>query len=433
MSEIAKITGGQFFEKFNDTVPRAIFRSFERTILARSLRVVETLPAELNYESSSEHSPARVTQNANKTTTLEWTIDELRFGEEWKTVFKVTGNKEGAFLINARPSKLSYADFRGKKIDRDLPNTSLKVLSMPRPPIAGFDFTPSNPSANDEVSFIDQSSAPGGAVASWLWDFGDGTTSNQASPTHKYAQDGVYTVTLTVTDADGLTNTKTRTVKVETLRVTVKREINTYLPNDETLPQQTFSVTLNIQVNQKLLGMGIEEILPDKWTVIEKDGNTARFRAEGTKQQWLFSEELTAGTVKTITYDVKLNQGANSGKIVGKVSSAFPAFETMITGENSVKIATQLPFRVLLSRWDPSKQVGNNDPEDEPAPLNIRMGDKLTQEQVLAAVGWWQGNPALPGYFSKRAKEKLSLQVMQELIAYWLTDTSVLESLPPIK
>ncbi len=38
---------------------------------------------------------------------------------------------------------------------------------------------------------------------SYLWDFGDGQTSTQEFPTHVYNDDGVYTVTLTITDDDG--------------------------------------------------------------------------------------------------------------------------------------------------------------------------------------------------------------------------------------
>lgn len=40
-------------------------------------------------------------------------------------------------------------------------------------------------------------------AVSYLWDFGDGNTSTDPNPTHIYAADGVYTVTLTVTGTDG--------------------------------------------------------------------------------------------------------------------------------------------------------------------------------------------------------------------------------------
>ncbi|HSS19125.1 MAG TPA: PKD domain-containing protein [Pyrinomonadaceae bacterium] len=55
--------------------------------------------------------------------------------------------------------------------------------------------------------FIDRSSDADGQVVSWAWSFGDGTTSTEKHPTHTFAQTGDYTVSLTVTDNSGLTNT----------------------------------------------------------------------------------------------------------------------------------------------------------------------------------------------------------------------------------
>lgn len=49
----------------------------------------------------------------------------------------------------------------------------------------------------------DGSNDPDGEVDAYLWDFGDGQTSNAANPSHIYAAAGNYIVTLTVTDNTG--------------------------------------------------------------------------------------------------------------------------------------------------------------------------------------------------------------------------------------
>ncbi|MCR1024373.1 PKD domain-containing protein [Cellulophaga baltica] len=51
-----------------------------------------------------------------------------------------------------------------------------------------------------ENFYADSSSDPDGDNLTYLWDFGDTTTSNLINPTHSYTTAGPYTVTLTVTD-----------------------------------------------------------------------------------------------------------------------------------------------------------------------------------------------------------------------------------------
>ena len=50
---------------------------------------------------------------------------------------------------------------------------------------------------------------PNGSVASYAWDFGDGATAAACRSTHTFAQDGAFTVRVTVTDNDGLTDSAT--------------------------------------------------------------------------------------------------------------------------------------------------------------------------------------------------------------------------------
>jgi PKD repeat protein len=51
-------------------------------------------------------------------------------------------------------------------------------------------------------------------VASYTWNFGDGTTVMATNPSHAFLVDGTFRITLTVTDAAGLTSVATTTVTV---------------------------------------------------------------------------------------------------------------------------------------------------------------------------------------------------------------------------
>ena len=50
------------------------------------------------------------------------------------------------------------------------------------------------------------SSDPDGDPLTYLWSFGDGGTATGATPTHTYVTGGQFSVTLTVTDPDGLSD-----------------------------------------------------------------------------------------------------------------------------------------------------------------------------------------------------------------------------------
>lgn len=71
------------------------------------------------------------------------------------------------------------------------------------PPTAQFTYSLEHLAASFQGS---GSSDPDGTIASYAWDFGDGDTSTDVNPSHRYRAGGDYTVTLKVTDDDGATN-----------------------------------------------------------------------------------------------------------------------------------------------------------------------------------------------------------------------------------
>lgn len=58
-------------------------------------------------------------------------------------------------------------------------------------------------------------SSGGSGAYQFLWSFGDGTSSNEAFPTHTYAGSGPYTLCLTISDSEGCTSTVCDTISVD--------------------------------------------------------------------------------------------------------------------------------------------------------------------------------------------------------------------------
>jgi PKD repeat protein len=97
-------------------------------------------------------------------------------------------------------------------------------LQVAEPPQASFWYSPYDPSAFDTVYFNNNSSDPANVgIQSQTWDFGDGSTSTDWSPSHKYAKDGDYTVKLTVNTPDRRTGSISQTVRVKTHDVAITK------------------------------------------------------------------------------------------------------------------------------------------------------------------------------------------------------------------
>ena len=114
------------------------------------------------------------------------------FTERFQSVSNLEGLENGAFLIRA-----------------------LGSVGANTPPSVTGTIDP-NPADVGELITFDASGStdPDGQIISYLWEFGDGTTSQQAVATHSYTMSGEYNITLTVTDNDGASASATGVVGV---------------------------------------------------------------------------------------------------------------------------------------------------------------------------------------------------------------------------
>jgi DNA-binding protein len=118
---------------------------------------------------------------------------------------------------------------------------------------------PENPAVGQQIIFTASSSYdPDGNIVSYDWDFGDENSGSGVNPSHAYAQDGTYTVTLTVTDNDGATDSNSTTVVVGNIAPIVTIHSPLSVTNDST----------------PLLYATFEEIVASTWYVIDGAAGT---------------------------------------------------------------------------------------------------------------------------------------------------------------
>jgi len=87
-------------------------------------------------------------------------------------------------------------------------------LDANQPPSVDFTYIPNNPTDMDLVQFQDNSFDPDGWIVAWIWYFGDGNSSILQHPNHKYSDNEIFKISLTVIDNNGTLNTTTKTITI---------------------------------------------------------------------------------------------------------------------------------------------------------------------------------------------------------------------------
>jgi hypothetical protein len=151
-----------------------------------------------------------------------------------EAAFYASGNLDGAaFLWSDAQGNLLYqgnslvldglqAAFAGyvQTAHRGCYSAPVPIAAAVYQPEAGFYVTPSEEiTTATELRFEPQEILPG---AQWHWDFGDGNTSNEPAPSHRYAQPGEYELSLAVIDAAGCRNAESLSLAVDAVTKTLE-------------------------------------------------------------------------------------------------------------------------------------------------------------------------------------------------------------------
>jgi len=247
-----------------------------------------------------------------------------------------------------------------------------------QPPNASFTFSLTEPSILDTVQFADTSTDADGDVASWSWTFGDGSSSTVRNPSHQYTQKKTYTVKLTVTDDDGLTNVVTKQLMVVNIQ---PGAAFTFSPQQPYVNQPlSFDATVSQDKDGTITGYS--------WD-FDGDGNED---AHGEKAVWTFTKEGTYTAKLTVTDDDG-DAASNQEEITVKASpSGLPRFEDLWAvvigvGEyEDSRLDLGLPEGDAQAVYDFLVDTrGGGFPKDN---VRLLVNEQATRKGIEQAWGW---------------------------------------------
>ena len=216
-------------------------------------------------------------------------------------------------------------------------STKQTTITVNQAPVTlAADFTASTTTGNAplNVQFTDKSTG----ASSLSWNFGDGLTSNQQSPSHTFSTAGTYTVVLTASDSNGGSSTKQTTITVTGTPV--------ILTADFTASTTTGNAPLNVQFTDTSTGS------PTSWFWNFGDGQTSNQQSPSHT----FSTAGTYNVVLTVSdsnnqYRKQMTITVNAPSSTAPVA-AFTATPTYGTSPLTVQFTDQSTNTPTSWTWD---------------------------------------------------------------------------------
>ena len=252
--------------------------------------------------------------------------------------------------------------------DSDSATETASPTAPNEPPTAAF----TSACTDLDCAFTDTSTDSDGTVETWSWAFGDGATSTAQNPSHSYGSAGDYTVTLTVTDDAGASDTTTGSVSVT----------EPATPNDP--PTAAFS---------------------SDCTDLACDFTDASTDSDGTIQSWSWSfgdgatstaqnpgHTYAASGIYNVSLTVTDDDGA-SDTATGSVDVTAPGITVDLEGSAEVvrnkwtAIVTDLEGNTLQGTWSESGTASCSGNVCTLSGLNVRKIATVTFTETITGEG----------------------------------------------
>jgi PKD repeat protein len=231
--------------------------------------------------------------------------------------------------------------------------------------LSTFSTSPSAYSKSCQTVYFNDLSKSYYNIVNWTWDFGDGYSSYAQNPSHVYTADGVYTVTLTVTDNMSFTNASSHLVYVDSVKPGITSVSST--PNTANAIGFSSNIVINIDVFDNLTGVSnvrINITYPD-----HSYHNLTMDPINGSTYEFVFNNTWLVGKYN---YTIWVFDKSNNS-----ISSSVHSFN--ISAQATISIST------LKDIYDDNEYINITDPPTPPSDYSL-IGRGLTWDKYYNAI-----------------------------------------------